>query len=65
MQFIALAQHFSDIDLQVYCSHLDSVREDCESRFKDLVESVIPEWLPSPFLCAAEEQEIDVCKKLN
>ena len=64
MHFTALAQHFSDIDLQVYCSHLDSSRKDFESRFKDLVELVIPEWLQSPFLCAAEEQVIDVLENL-
>ena len=62
MQYTALAQYFSDIDLQVYCSHLDSLNKYFESRFKDLVELVIPEWLKSPFLCAAEEQEIDVQK---
>ena len=43
---------YSDIDLQVYCSHLDLLRKDFEPRFKDLVELVIPEWLQSPFLCA-------------
>ena len=34
MQSTALAQHFSDIDFQVYCSHIDSLRKDFESRFK-------------------------------
>ena len=60
MQSTALAQHFSDIDLQVYCLHLDSLRKDFKSRFKDLVELVISEWLQSPFLCAAKEQKINV-----
>ena len=56
----ALAQHFSDIDHQVYCSHLDSPRKDFESRFKDLVKLVISEWLESSFLCATGKQEMDV-----
>ena len=64
MQSTALTQHLSDIDHQVYCSHLDSLRKDFESRFEDLVELVIPEWLQSPFRCAAEKQEINVQENL-
>ena len=59
-QSTTLAQHISDIYYQVYCSHLDLLRKDFESKFKDSVELVNSEWLDSPFLCAAEEQEIDV-----
>ena len=43
MQSTALAQYYSGNDLQVYGSHLDSLRKDFESRFKDLAELVILE----------------------
>ena len=45
MQFTALAQHFSDIDPSSLLLTFRLAKKDFESRFKDLVELVIPEWL--------------------
>nr|XP_047145121.1 protein ZBED8-like [Hydra vulgaris] len=40
MESRAMAQHFSDSELHIYCIHLDTLKKGFECRFKDLVELV-------------------------
>ena len=35
--------------LQIYCLHVESLRDDMLIRFKDLTELVIPTWVINPF----------------
>ena len=46
-----MADNISIIDdnIQIYCSHIDSLREDMLIRFKDLTELVIPKFVINPF----------------
>ena len=39
----------TDENSQIYCSHIDSLREDMLIRFKDLTELVIPNFVINPF----------------
>ena len=39
-----------ETDIECYCSHLETLKEDFIKRFKDLCELEIPDWVVSPFL---------------
>ncbi|XP_050059713.1 SCAN domain-containing protein 3-like [Aphis gossypii] len=37
-------------DLEIYCAHLESLKDDMSTRFKDINDLIIPEWVLNPFL---------------
>ena len=47
----------SDTDLDCYCSHLETLKKDLVSRFKDLKKLKIPEWVVNPFLADANNAD--------
>ena len=44
----------TDENINIYCSHIDSLREDMLIRFKDLTELVIPDFVVNPFATNVE-----------
>ena len=44
----------TDENINIYCSHIDSLREDMLIRFKDLTELVIPDFVVNPFASNVE-----------
>lgn len=44
-----------DSDLRVYCSHLEELKIDMETRFQDLLSLEVPSWVINPFTSNPEE----------
>lgn len=38
-----------DTNCEIYCYHLEAIRNDIRNRFNDLQEPKIPEWVVDPF----------------
>ena len=55
-------------DLLIYCEHLNSLQFDMKSRYEDLINMEIPDWLMNPFSdayaretnCAKQEELLDL-----
>lgn len=39
----------SDVQLRAYASHLESINQDMQFRFKDLTQLILPDWVMNPF----------------
>ena len=44
-----------DENVRIYCSHLGQIKKDISTRFKDLSNFVIPDWVINPFLWDLEQ----------
>jgi hypothetical protein len=54
----------SDEDLECYCSHLEALKEDMMTRFKDLNDLKIPDWVINPFLADAYNANQNLIEQL-
>ena len=46
-----------DENVRIYCSHLGCVTEETTTRFKDLSNLVIPDWIINPFLADSQQAQ--------
>lgn len=53
-----------DTDLECYCSHLEALKEDMMTRFKDLNELKIPDWAINPFLADVHNVDQNLLEEL-
>ncbi|XP_008183405.1 protein ZBED8-like [Acyrthosiphon pisum] len=47
---LSISQQILDSDLEIYCAHLESLKDNMSTRFKDINDLIIPEWVLNPFL---------------
>jgi len=47
---LSRSQQILDSDLEIYCAHLESLKDNMSTRFKDINDLIIPEWVLNPFL---------------
>jgi len=48
---LSRSKQILDSDLEIYCAHLESLKDNMSTRFKDINELIIiPEWVLNPFL---------------
>ncbi|XP_029651250.1 uncharacterized protein LOC115224481 [Octopus sinensis] len=60
----SISHVFTEYDLRAYCAHLQQLSDDFQTRFKDLMELNIPDWVKKPSVCKPEEQNIDLQKDI-
>ena len=58
------APDITDAQLRVYSSHIESVKEDMQIRFKDLTRLMIPDWVMSPFTTNLQMAELEIQEQL-
>ena len=58
------APDITDAQLRVYASHIESVKEDMQIRFKDLTQLMIPDWVMSPFTTNLQMAELEIQEQL-
>ena len=47
----------NDENVRIYCSHLGCMTEEMTTRFKDLSNLVIPDWIINPFLADSQQAQ--------
>jgi len=47
---LSRSQQILDSDLEIYCAYLESLKDNISTRFKDINDLIIPEWVLNPFL---------------
>lgn len=53
-----------DSDLEIYCAHLESLKDDMITRFKDINDLIIPEWVLNPFLANIQNIQPSIQEEL-
>ncbi|KAL4113309.1 hypothetical protein QTP88_016958 [Uroleucon formosanum] len=53
-----------DSDLEIYCAHLESLKDDMSTRFKDINDLIIPEWVLNPFLADIQNLQPSIQEEL-
>ncbi|XP_023231325.1 SCAN domain-containing protein 3-like [Centruroides sculpturatus] len=43
------AKNIGDTDLEIYCTHIENIKNDMNIRFKDVEQLIIPNWVIDPF----------------
>ncbi|KAL4148912.1 hypothetical protein QTP88_003051 [Uroleucon formosanum] len=51
-------------DLEIYCAHLESLKDDMSTRFKDINDLIIPEWVLNPFLADIQNLQPSIQEEL-
>ena len=58
------APDITDVLLRVYASHIESMKEDMQIRFNDLIQLIIPDWVLSPFTTDLQIVELEIQEQL-
>ncbi|KAL4104424.1 hypothetical protein QTP88_019725 [Uroleucon formosanum] len=53
-----------DSDLEIYCAHLESLKDDMSTRFKDINDLIIAEWVLNPFLADIQNLQPSIQEEL-